>query len=128
MELNRVTVRDANLSPFADEFSEEFAGYVISFLLDFFSGYNQVELDKESRDLKAFMTPLGLMRMTTLPQDATNSVSQFVKIVLKILAPNVQDRAKPFLDDLGVKRSKTKYKNEELAPGIRHYILEHIQN
>lgn len=74
VELNRVTVRDANLPPSADEFSEEFAGCAISSLIDFFSGCDQVELDKESRDLTAFMTPLGLMRMTTLPQGATNSV------------------------------------------------------
>ncbi len=74
------------------------------------------------------MTPLDLMRMTTLPQGATNSVAQFVRIVLKILAPHLQDRAKLFLDDVGVKRSKTKYNNEELTSGIRGYILEHIQN
>ncbi len=74
------------------------------------------------------MTPLGLMRMTTLPQGATNSVAQFVQIVLKILAPHLRDRAKLFLDDLGVKGSKTKYNNEEVAPGIRRYVFEHIQN
>lgn len=27
-----------------------------------------------------------------------------------------------------VKRPKTKYYNEELAPGIRRYVLEHIKN
>ncbi len=53
---------------------------------------------------------------------------QFVSILLKILAPHLQDRAKPFLNDMGVKGPKTKYNNEELAPGIRCYILEHIQN
>ncbi len=74
------------------------------------------------------MTPLGLMRMTTLPHDATNSFAQFVLIVLKILAPYLRDRAKPFLDDVGVKGPKTKYNNEEVAPGIRRYVLEHIQN
>ena len=74
------------------------------------------------------MTPLGLMRMTTLAQGATNSVAQFVRIVLKILAPHLRDRAKPFLDDVGVKGPKTIYNNEEVAPGIRQYVFEHIQN
>ncbi len=74
------------------------------------------------------MSLLSLMRMTTLSQGATNSVAPFVWIVLKILAPHLQDQAKSFLDDMGVKRPKTKYNNEELAPGIRRYILEHIQN
>lgn len=35
VELNRVTVRDANLPPSADEFSEEFAGCAISSLIGF---------------------------------------------------------------------------------------------
>lgn len=128
VKLNRITVRDANLPPSADEFSEEFAGCAISSLIDFFLGYDQVKLDEESRDLTAFMTPLGLMRMTTLPQGATNSVAQFVRIVLKILAPHLRERAKPFIDEVGVKGLKTKYNNEEVAPGIRRYVLEHIQN
>ncbi len=66
--------------------------------------------------------------MRTLPQGATNSVAPFVRIVLKILAPHLRDRAKSFLNDLGVKGPKTKYNNEELALGIRRYVLEHIQN
>lgn len=85
-------------------------------------GYYQVELDIASRDLIAFMTPLGLMQMTTLAQGATNLVAQFVRIVLKILAPHLRDRAKPFLDDVGVKGPKTMYNNEKLAPGIRQYV------
>ena len=128
VELNRVTIRDANLPSSADKFSEEFASYTISSLIDFFSGYDQVELDEESRDLTAFMTPLGLMQMTTLAQGATNLVAQFVKIVLNILVPHLRDRAKPFLDNVGIKGPKTTYNNEELAPGIRRYMVEHIQN
>ncbi len=74
------------------------------------------------------MTPLSLMRMTTLTQSATNSVAQFVRIVLKILAPHLRDQTKLFLDDVGVKRPKTTYNNKELAPGMRRYVVEHIQN
>ncbi len=63
VELKQVTVRDGNLPLSADEFFKEFAGCAISSLIDFFSGYDQVELDEESQDLMAFMTPLGLIRM-----------------------------------------------------------------
>ncbi len=84
VELNGVTIKDANLPLSADEFSEEFSGCTVASLIDFFSGYNHVKLDKGSRDPTSFMTPLRLMRMTTPPQEATNSVAQFVRIVTKI--------------------------------------------
>lgn len=89
VELNRVIIRDSNLPPFTDEFFEEFAGCTVSSLIDFFSGYDQVELAEESPDLTTLMTPLSLMRMTTLAQGARNSVAQFVRIILKILAPHL---------------------------------------
>lgn len=66
--------------------------------------------------------------MTTLAQGATNSLAQFVRIVLKILAPHLRDRASQFLDDVGIKGPKTTNNNEKLAPGIRRYVVEHIQN
>ena len=40
VELNRVTVKDANLSFSANVFSEKFAGCAISSLIVFFSGYD----------------------------------------------------------------------------------------
>ena len=38
--LNAVTLKDTNLSPSADEFSEEFSGMMVASLLDLFSGYD----------------------------------------------------------------------------------------
>ena len=116
---NRVTVRDANLLPAVDEFSEEFAGCTIASLIDFFSGYDQVELAPESRDLTAFWTPLGLLRQTTLLQGRTNSVAQFVRIITKILAEHIPTICILFLDDIRVKGPKTIYRGQEVAPGIR---------
>ena len=128
VELNRVTIRNANLQISANEFSKEFAGCIVVSVIDFFSGYDQVELNEGSRHLTAFNTTLGLMRMTTLPQDATNSVPQFIRIETKILAAHLRDQAKRFLDDLEVKKPNTTYNNEEVGLGIWRYILEYIQN
>ena len=78
VKLKRVTVRDTKLPSSTDEFSEEFAGVPFLLFWSFFLGYNQVKLDEKSRDLTVFMTPLDLMRITILPQSATNFVAQFV--------------------------------------------------
>ena len=128
MKLNSVTLRDANLPPSVDEFSEEFAGCAIASLIDFFSGYDQLVLALECRDMTAFMTPLGLLRMTTPPQGATNSVAQFVRVVMRILGKLYPTIAMPYLDDVGVKGPYTTYGDEETLPGIRQYVYEHILN
>lgn len=66
--------------------------------------------------------------MIILFHRATNSVAQFIQIILKILASHLQDWAKPFLDNVKVKGPKTKYNNEKVALEIRRYIFEHIHN
>jgi hypothetical protein len=47
----------------------------MALMIDLFSRYDQIELDVKSKDLTGFQTPIGLLRMTTLPQGATNSVA-----------------------------------------------------
>ena len=67
VSLNTVTLKDVNLSSSADEFSEEFSGMAVAFSLDLFSGYDQIELHPESRDLTAFHTFIRLLWMQTVP-------------------------------------------------------------
>jgi hypothetical protein len=54
MKMNKVTLRDANLPPSVDEFSEEFTGCIAASLVDFFSGYDQLRLALKSRDMTVF--------------------------------------------------------------------------
>ena len=104
----------------------EFAGCHCASLIDFFSGYDQLTLDPRSRDLTAFMTPLGLLRMTTPPQGATNSVAQFVRVVMTILEDLFPRVAMPFVDNIGVKGPYTDYDNELALLGIRCFVFEHL--
>ena len=118
MEYNRHTIKDVNILPDSDEFAESFAGQKVSSIIDLFSGYDQLPLDEESRDITAFMTPRGLLRQTTLPQGATNSIAQFVRVMNKVLVERIPADTMPFLDDIGVKGPKSTYNNEEAMPGI----------
>jgi hypothetical protein len=72
----------------------------------------------KSRDLTVFFTLLRLLRNTTLPQGATNSVAQFVRIINLILKDINPEVAKPFINDIGVKGPYTNYDKEEALPGI----------
>ncbi len=134
--LNAVTIRDASLPPTVDEFSEAFAGFPLISLLDFFSGYDQCVLAEESRDLTAFMTPFGLLRMTTLPQGYTNGVQVFDRFIRKALSEQIaQGRSLPFVDDVGIRpNTRSFYKREggeeyeEVMPGVKKYVMEAISS
>jgi hypothetical protein len=80
--------------------------------------------------MSAIMTPRGLLRQTTLLQGATNSVAQFVRIVLKILQDHLPHRALPFIDDIGIKGPRSDFGQVEVEelPGVRLFVLLHLQN
>jgi hypothetical protein len=61
-ELNRHTIRDANMPLNVNIFLKKFAGYVIISFIDFFSGYDHVKLDFKCKDMTAFMISFGLLR------------------------------------------------------------------
>ena len=127
-KMNGVTLRDAFSPPGAEEFSEEFGGCLFISLLDLFSGYDHVELDPLSRDMTTFSTPIGLFRMCTLPQGATNSVAQFMRAVVRMLYDLIPHKCRPFLDDICVKGPRYNYGGEEVEPGLRRYVVEHLVN
>ena len=56
MKINRIIIRDVNLSLSMNDFFENFARCMIVFLVDMFSDYNHVKLAEKSRDLTRFMT------------------------------------------------------------------------
>ena len=73
--MNIVTRRDVNLPLLVDKFTKEFARCYIISLVNLYSRYNQITLNPKSRDITAFFTLLRLLRYTTLPIGATNSVA-----------------------------------------------------
>ena len=135
-KINEVSIRDVSLPPAVEEFSERLAGYPVVSLVDLFSGYDQCTLNPASRDITAFHTPLGLMRMTTLPMGYTNAVQVFARVMWKVLQHQVlRGRCEPFIDDVTAKLpSRSTYPDADsklkmsAIPGVRLYILEAIQS
>ena len=126
-QLNKVTIRDAGMPPGVDEFSEEFAGYPILTVVDFYSGYSQISLDRGSRDMTAFITNAGLVRVTWLPTGWTNSVAVFMRIILKVLWELIPTYARPFVDDVALRGPKDRYGDFEIRPGVRKFVAEHAE-
>ena len=44
----------------------------------------------------------------------------------RVLANHFPSRVRPFLDNIGVKGPRSEYNSEEVAPGVRRFILEHL--
>ena len=127
MKINDVIIRDANLLSNVKKFVEKFANMTIASLIDFFFDYDQLDLTLRNRNIIAFQTSLDLLRFTRLSQKAINSMTQFVKIVTKILKNHLRTRCKSFLDDIEMKESRSRYDDREVASSIRFFVLEHIQ-
>ena len=74
-------------------------------------------------------TPLGLMRMCTLPQGATNSVAHMQNAMNRILQPFIPEKTRPFLDDIPIKGCL--YRERDLTvrqDGLRQFVWEHLQD
>jgi len=68
LALNHVMISHFGMLPSVDEFSEEFAGFPITNSIDYFSSFHKIPLAAVSHDLTTFLTALGLVRMTRMPQ------------------------------------------------------------
>ncbi|PIL28589.1 hypothetical protein GSI_08630 [Ganoderma sinense ZZ0214-1] len=126
--LNSVTIRDASLPPRPDDFAESFVGYACYGVADLFSGYDARTLDVRSRDLTTFQCMDVSGRCTVLPQGATNAVSDFVRCTRHILAEEIPEHAKIFVDDCGIKGPRSRYHNEPIPENenIRRFVFEYL--
>ncbi|KAL3681576.1 hypothetical protein R1sor_024532 [Riccia sorocarpa] len=126
---NSVTIRNLGTGPIVDEVADAFAGRAIYSIGDLYSGYDQFQLALESRDLTTIRTPLGLMRMCTLPQGATNSVAHMQNAMHKVLRDFVPDVTIPFVDDIPIKGCAIDDRDDiVVSGGCRRFVLDHIRD
>ncbi|KAL3700688.1 hypothetical protein R1sor_018710 [Riccia sorocarpa] len=126
---NSVTIRNLGMGPIVDEVADAFAGRAIYSIGDLYSGYDQFQLALESRDLTTIRTPLGLMRMCTLPQGATNSVAHMQNAMHKVLRAFVPKVTIPFVDDIPIMGCVVEEKDDSItAEGCRKFVSDHIRD
>lgn len=133
--LNKVSIRDAGLLPIVDDFVEPYAGCQCFTVFDLFWGFDARIVHSKSRDMTAFYTPLGLLRLTALPMGYTNSPAEFQTCMTFILQHEIPHVANIFIDDLPIKGPRTAYLTPDGSPellpenpGIRRFIWEHAQD
>jgi hypothetical protein len=107
LKMNKIIIRNINLLSSINEFFENFAKCVMTFLMNFLSKYDQMTLNKKNRDITTFMTFIKFYRMTILSQKVINFVAQFCRIMTKILKEHISRTARQFVNDFEVKKAKT---------------------
>ena len=131
--LNAITIRNSGIPPLADQLIETMAGRSCYTMLDLFVGYDHRTLDVASRDLTTFQSPIGTVRLTSLPMGWTNAVTIFHEDVTFILESEIPHVAWPFVDDCSIKGPATRFETDDGGyetlpdnPGIRKFIWQHL--
>ncbi len=101
--LNAVTIKDAGLPPKVEEYAESFGGRGCYGMFDLFVGFDQRKLADISRDLTTFQTPLGTLRLTSIPMGYTNSMQIQHGDITYLLRDEIPEFTIPFVDDVPVK-------------------------
>jgi len=65
MHINKVTIKDINISLNIEQFMKEFVDLQAVSFVNMQSEYNQIELNKESCNITGFMTVLDLLQHYT---------------------------------------------------------------
>ena len=104
-------------------------------LLNIFISYDHCTLDVGSCDLTTVQSPVGAMRLMSLPQGWTDAVAIFHGNIVFILQPKIPDPAVPFMDNTSIKGPAMCY---EIEGGgyktilanlqIHHFIWEHVSD
>ena len=127
--VNKVTIRNVGIGPSIDEFAEAFAGRSIYSIGDLYSGYDQFQLAVDNKDNTTMRTPIGLVRMCTLPQGATNSVAHMVNAMNKVLRDCILEIMMPFLDDIPIKGSLEEEKDGSKDEAeCQKFMIDHIKD
>ncbi|CAD6973070.1 hypothetical protein A4X06_0g6736 [Tilletia controversa] len=127
-ELNRVTIRDANIPPNIVEFTEQLAGRICYGSADAYSFFDQIALAPQSRPLTAIRTSLGLLQSTTLPQGATNSPAYAQRVSTHVFRDEIPMNAAVFVDDLIIKGPTSDYDNKlHVGTTLRRWFVEYLR-
>ena len=129
--LNKVSIQDSSIIPHTELLAESYACRSALATLDLFVGYDNRAIAVDSRDYTTFQTPLGALRLTTIPMGWTNSVQVFHGDVTFILQPEIPTYCIPYIDDVNVKGPPTRYELPDGGyevipenPGVRCFVWE----
>ena len=120
--LNDVTKADAEPLPLMQSVFDQLAGMQYFSKLDLLKGFNQIPVEKQSRELMAVSTPAGLYQPTVMPFGVKNAPGSFQREMRRVLQKRLNKGVFVFIDDIIV-YSKTEDEHVELI----EFVLSRLQ-
>jgi hypothetical protein len=96
--LNKCTVKDKFPLPNISELLNDVGGHRYYSTLDLKSGYHQMLLDPDSRDLTTFVCKLGTFRYNVLPFGLTNGPPHFSRLISSLFS--TMKGVRTYIDDI----------------------------
>lgn len=99
-KLNKVTKKDSSPIPRIDDTLDRLSDARYFTKIDLTSGYYQVELDEESKEKTAFVTPDGHYEFNRLGMGLCNAPATFQRLMYKVLGNLMWKHSMAYLDDI----------------------------
>ena len=98
-ELNKVTPLDRHVIPTLPDILDRVGHATTLSKIDLTSGFHQITMDPEAKDLTTFLTPKGKFRFLKMPFGLKNAPSHFQRVMERVLQP-VSKFAAVYIDDI----------------------------
>jgi len=98
--LNDVTKADAEPLPLLQAVFDQLRGMRVFSKLDLLKGFNQIPVERKSRELMAVSTPLGLYQPTVMPFGVKNAPGAFQREMRRVLKDRLNRGVYVFVDDI----------------------------
>jgi hypothetical protein len=105
-DLNKACKKDPFSLPRMDASIDKAAGCKQFSLLDCFSGYHQIWLNKEDEEKTRFTTPFGTYCFVRMPEGLKNTGSTFARVSKVVLGPQLQKNTIAYVDNIVVMSKK----------------------
>ena len=99
-KLNAATIADAYPTPRVDHVVERLSGNCYFTTLDCEKGYYQVQLSERTKDITAFLCPMGQFRWTCMPFGLRTAPAVFQRLMDLVLSGLTWEMCMVFFDDV----------------------------
>ena len=104
--LNKACLKDEYPLPRIDTLVDAAAGSEMLSMLDCFSGYHQIFVNKADEEKTSFTTPFGTYCYVRMPEGLRNAGCTFNKMIKKVLGDQLDRNISTYVDDVVFRNKK----------------------